>query len=160
MAKKKEKEKESNIKPICKNRKAHYEYSIIDKLECGLVLSGTEVKSLRERAANLEDAFARIKDGELWLFNADIPEYSMANKLNHKPKRPRKLLVHKREMGKFAGKASEQGLTLVPLRMYFKNGYAKVEIAVAKGKKLYDKREDQKKKDAQKDIKREMNRRR
>src|SRR5215216_5006394 len=141
---------------ICRNRRALHDYEIIDRIECGIVLVGTEVKSLRDGHANLEDAYARIDDGEVWLIGAEIPEYLYGNRLNHKPKRPRKLLLHKREIDKFAGKASERGLTLVPLRMYFKEGKAKVELAVAKGKQAHDKRESLKKADAKRDIDRAM----
>ena len=144
------------ILPICRNKRAFHEYEISDKLECGIVLTGTEVKSLREGACNLEDAYAKIEDGEVWLIGSDIPEYSMGNRLNHKPKRKRKLLLHRREIGKFAGKASQRGFTLVPLRMYFKNGRAKVELGVAKGKQTHDKREDLKKADATREIRRAM----
>jgi len=158
-SKKKGKEDE-DIVSICRNRRALHEYEIFDALECGLVLTGTEVKSLRERAANLEDAYAKIQDRELWLIGSDIPEYTMGNRLNHKPKRPRKLLLHRREIDKFAGKASQQGFTLVPLRLYFKKGIAKIEIAVARGKKLYDKRETQKKATATKEIRKAMKDRR
>ena len=147
MADKKKKD-EPELKIICRNRRATHEYHLVETLECGLVLTGTEVKSLREHAANLDDAYARIDGGEVWLLGCDIPEYSMANRLNHKPKRPRKLLLHRREINKFAGKASERGYTLVPLRMYFKQGRAKVELAVARGKQQYDKRQALKKADA------------
>src|ERR1700704_611594 len=140
--KKKDKE-DDEIKSVYRNRRALHEYEIFDALECGLVLTGTEVKSLREHAASLEDAYAKIQGRELWLIGSDIPEYAMGNIFNHKPKRPRKLLVPRREIDKFAGKASQQGFTLVPLRMYFKNGKAKVELAIARGKKLHDKRETQ-----------------
>ena len=145
---------------ICRNKRALHEYEIFDALECGIVLTGTEVKSLREHAASLEDAYAKIEDRELWLIGSDIPEYTMGNRLNHKPKRPRKLLLHRRELDKFAGKASQQGFTLIPLRMYFKKGRAKVEIAVARGKKLYDKRQSQKKAEAAKEIRKAMKDRR
>jgi SsrA-binding protein len=148
------------VQSICRNRRAFHEYEIFDTLECGLVLTGTEVKSLRAGAGSLEDAYAKIDDGEVWLIGSDIPEYAMGNFFNHKPKRPRKLLLHRREIGKFAGKASQQGFTLVPLRMYFKNGKAKVELAVARGKKLHDKRETQRKTEAQKEIRRHMKNRR
>jgi SsrA-binding protein len=151
---------DDGTKPICRNRRAFHEYEISDTLECGLVLTGTEVKSLREGSGSLEDAYAKIEDGELWLIGCDIPEYSMGNRMNHKPKRPRKLLLHRREIGKFAGKASQRGYTLVPLRMYFKNGRAKVEVAVARGKQLHDKRQSQKKADAQREIRRAMSDRR
>jgi SsrA-binding protein len=154
------KDDDREIQAICRNRRAFHEYEIFETLECGLVLTGTEVKSLRHGAGSLEDAYAKIDDGEVWLIGSDIPEYAMGNYFNHKPKRPRKLLLHRREIGKFAGKASQQGFTLVPLRMYFKNGKAKVEVAVARGKKLYDKRQTQKKTEAQKEIRRQMKNRR
>jgi SsrA-binding protein len=154
------KDQEEGIHIICRNRRAFHEYNIEDTLECGLVLTGTEVKSLREGAGGLEDAYAKLDDGELWLIGSDIPEYSMGNRMNHKPKRPRKLLLHRREIEKFAGKASQRGFTLVPLRMYFKNGRAKVELAVARGKQLHDKRQAAKKADAQKEIRRVMSDRR
>lgn len=150
------KKEEEGIKPICRNKRALHQFNIFDTLECGLVLTGTEVKSLRDGAGSLDDAYAKIDDGEIWLIGSDIPEYAMGNRLNHKPKRPRKLLLHKGEIEKFAGKASQQGYTLVPLRLYFKNGRAKVEIAVARGKKLHDKREDQKKSEAKREINRAM----
>ena len=141
---------------ICRNRRATHDYDVLDRIECGLVLVGTEVKSLRAGYGNLEDAYARIDDGEVWLIGAEIPEYEDGNRLNHKPKRPRKLLLHRREIAKFAGKADEKGLTLVPLRMYFKDGRAKVELAVAKGKQAHDKRESMKKADAKREIDRAM----
>jgi SsrA-binding protein len=141
---------------ICRNRRALHDYEIIDQLECGIVLVGTEVKSLRAKYGNLEDSYARVDDGEVWLIGAEIPEYEFGNRLNHKPKRPRKLLLHKREIDRFAGKASEKGLTLVPLRMYFKDGVAKIELAVAKGKQMHDKRESLKKADAKRQIDRAL----
>jgi SsrA-binding protein len=151
---------EEGIKIITRNKRAFHEYEIHDTLECGLVLTGTEVKSLREGSGSLEDAYAKIDDGEVWLIGCDIPEYAMGNRMNHKPKRPRKLLLHRREIGKFAGKASERGFTLVPLKLYFKEGRAKVELAVARGKQLHDKRESKKKADAQREIRRAMSDRR
>jgi SsrA-binding protein len=160
MARKAKKDDGEGITIICRNRRAFHEYDISDKLECGLVLTGTEVKSLREGAGGLEDAYAKIDGRELWLIGSDIPEYSMGNRMNHKPKRPRKLLLHRREIAKFADKASQRGFTLVPLRMYFKNGRAKVELAVGRGKQLHDKREAAKKVDAQKEIRRAMSERR
>jgi SsrA-binding protein len=156
-AKKKDDDTEQNV---CRNKRAFHEYEIFDKLECGLVLTGTEVKSLREHAASLEDAYAKIEDGELWLIGSDIPEYTMGNRLNHRPKRQRKLLLHKREIEKFAGKASQKGFTLVPLRLYFKEGRAKIEIAVARGKKLYDKRDTKKKAEVAREIRKAMKDRR
>ena len=155
------KDQDDGIQVICRNRRAFHEYAIEDSLECGLVLTGTEVKSLREGAGGLEDAYAKIDNGgEVWLIGSDIPEYSMGNRMNHKPKRARKLLLHRREIAKFVDKASQRGFTLVPLRMYFKNGRAKVELAVARGKQLHDKREAAKKADAQKEIRRAMSERR
>lgn len=154
------KDEAEGIRIICRNKRAFHEYTIEDTLECGLVLTGTEVKSLREGAGGLEDAYAKIEDGEIWLIGSDIPEYSMGNRMNHKPKRRRKLLLHRREINKFAGKATQRGFTLVPLKMYFKNGRAKVELAVARGKQLHDKRQAAKKADAQKEIRRAMSDRR
>src|SRR5260370_87343 len=153
MAGQKKKQKDADdVQPICRNKRAYHEYEVFDALECGIVLTGTEVKSLREHAASLEEAYAKIDGGEVWLIGSDIPEYTMGNRLNHKPKRPRKLLLHKNEIAKFAGKASQQGYTLVPLRLYFKQGRAKIEIALARGKKLYDKRGAKKKAEAASEI--------
>jgi SsrA-binding protein len=148
------------VKDVCRNRRAFHEYEVSERLECGVVLTGTEVKSLRDGHASLEDAYAKLDDGEVWLIGADIPEYAMGNRMNHKPKRPRKLLLHRREIAKFAGKASQRGYTLVPLRLYFKNGKAKVELGVARGKQLHDKRQSQKKKEANREIQRAMRERR
>ena len=147
---------DDGIKQICRNKRAFHDYIIGDRLECGIVLTGTEVKSLREGRSSLEDAYAKVDGGEVWLLGSDIPEYRMGNQMNHKPKRPRKLLLHRREIGKFVGKASQRGFTLVPLRMYFKNGRAKVEVAVARGKQMHDKREAKKKAEAQREIRRAM----
>jgi SsrA-binding protein len=156
MAHKAKKDEDDGIKVICRNKRAFHEYVVLDRLECGLVLTGTEVKSLREGSGGLEDAYAKIENNELWLIGSDIPEYTMGNRMNHKPKRPRKLLLHRRELEKFAGKASQRGFTLVPLRMYFKQGRAKVELAVAHGKQLHDKREAQKKTEAKREIRKAM----
>ena len=152
------KQPDEDIQLICRNKRAFHEYQISDTLECGIVLQGTEVKSLRDGHASLEDAYAKIEGGEVWLLGSDIPEYSMAHRENHKPKRPRKLLLHRREIEKFAGKAAQRGFTLIPLRMYFKKGLAKVELAIARGKQLHDKRQDLKKADAQREIRRAMSR--
>ena len=149
-------EHEDEVRDVCRNRRALHDYEILDRLECGLVLTGTEVKSLRDGHAMLEDAYAKIDGGEVWLLGSDIPEYAMGNRMNHKPKRPRKLLLHRREINRFAGKASAKGFTLVPLRLYFKNGKAKVELAIARGKQAHDKRQDMKKADADRDIRRAM----
>ena len=155
-----DKKNAADVKVVCRNKRAFHEYEISDTLECGLVLTGTEVKSLREGSAMLEDAYAKIEGGEVWLLGSDIPEYSMGNRMNHKPKRPRKLLLHRREIAKFAEKASQRGFTLVPLKIYFKGSHAKVELAVARGKQLHDKRQSQKKADAQREIRRAMSDRR
>jgi SsrA-binding protein len=144
------------IKTICRNKRAFHEYIVLESLECGIALKGTEVKSLREGHSSLEDAYAKIEDDEVWLLGSDIPEYTMGNRMNHKPKRPRKLLLHRREIAKFAGKATQKGFTLVPLRMYFKEGRAKVELAVAQGKQVHDKREAKKTAEANREIKRAM----
>ena len=156
MARNSKKDEAEGIKVICRNRRAFHEYLIHETLECGIVLTGTEVKSLRDGISSLEEAYAKIEDDELWLIGSEIPEYAMGNRMNHKPKRPRKLLLHRRELAGFAGKASQRGYTLVPLKFYFKNGKAKVEIAVATGKKMHDKREALKKADAQREIRRAM----
>ncbi len=131
---------------------------MLDTLECGIVLVGSEVKSLRTGHLSLEEAYGRIKDGEVWLIGCEIPEYVQANRLNHVPKRPRKLLMHRREMKKFAARAKERGLTLIPLKMYFTEGRAKVLIGLCKGRQLHDKREVLKRKSAQRDIQRAMRR--
>ena len=156
MAKAAKKDDDPDVVTICRNRRATHDYEIHDTIECGIVLVGTEVKSLRDGHANLEDSYARLDGSELWLIGAEIPEYVFGNRLNHKPKRPRKLLLHRREIDKFAGKASERGLTLVPLRMYFKDGKAKVELAVGKGKQTHDKREAVKNADARRQIDRAL----
>jgi SsrA-binding protein len=156
MAKKDKKESSDGTVNICRNRRATHDYEILDQIECGIVLVGTEVKSLRAGFGNLDDAYARVDGGEAWLIGAEIPEYEFGNRLNHKPKRERKLLMHRREIERFAGKASEKGLTLVPLRMYFREGRAKLELAVGKGKQVHDKREALKDADAKRQIAREM----
>lgn len=150
--------KERGQKVIVSNRKARHDYSIIDTYECGLVLVGTEVKSLREGKASLADAFATVDDGEVWLRNVHIPEYTQGTWTNHMPRRTRKLLLHRREIEKLIGKTKESGLSLVPLSMYFKDGKVKVEIALAQGKKAYDKRQTLAKRDADRDIRRAMGR--
>lgn len=147
-----------NQRVIAQNRKARHQYNVIDTLECGIVLVGSEVKSLRKGTLSIEEAYGRIKDGEVWLMGCDIAEYVEANQFNHDRRRPRKLLLHRREIRKFAGKAYEQGLTLVPLKMYFKGGKAKVLLGICKGKKLYDKRESMKKRSMQRDIERAIRR--
>jgi len=157
---KKHASEEESITIICRNRRATNDFDILDRLECGLVLQGTEVKSLREGHAQLDEAFARVEDGEVWLHGLEIPEYEYGNILNHKPKRPRKLLLHRHQITRFAAKAQQEGLTLIPLRLYFKNGRAKVELALARGKKKYDKRETLRQRDAQRQIDRALTSRR
>ena len=158
-AKPKTKGEPEGIHIVARNRKARHEYDLIEKVEAGLVLVGSEVKSLRAGKANLEDAYANVEGGEVWLLGCDIPEYVQANQLNHKPKRPRKLLLHRREINKLGIKAGEKGLTLVPLSLYFKKGIAKVELCIARGRKTFDKREALKQQDAKRDIDRAMRRR-
>src|SRR5215217_5280488 len=150
--------RERGHKVIASNRKARHDYTILDTYEAGLVLVGTEVKSLREGRASLIDAFATVDDGEVWLRNLHIPEYVQGTWTNHTPRRTRKLLLHRGEIEKLIGKTKESGLSLVPLSMYFKDGKVKVEIALAKGKKSYDKRQDLAKKDADRDISKAMGR--
>jgi SsrA-binding protein len=140
------------IESIAKNRRARHDYSIIDTYEAGLVLSGSEVKSLREGKANLSDAYGIVRDGEIFLINLHISVYERASYNNHEPTRTRKLLLHKREIGRLIGAIERQGLTLIPLELYFKRGIAKVAIALGKGKKQHDKREDAKARDADREI--------
>jgi SsrA-binding protein len=139
-------------KLICNNKKAFHEYFIEERFEAGMVLTGTEVKSLRMGKANLNDAFAMVKNGEAFLHNLHISPYDFGNRQNHDPDRMRKLLLHKKEIEKLFGSVREQGYSLVPLRLYFKNGLVKVEMGLAKGKKLYDKREELKKKDHKREM--------
>jgi SsrA-binding protein len=149
-----------NEKIVTVNRKARHDYEILETYEAGLVLTGTEVKSLRAGRANLKDSYARVEKGEAWLYNMHISPYTHGNIYNHDPTRPRKLLLHRSEIRRLTGKVEERGLTLVPLRIYFKNGYAKVELALARGKKLYDKRRDIAKRDAERELRRVLRRRR
>ena len=132
---------------------------MLDTLECGIVLVGSEVKSLRAGRVSLEEAYGRVREEEVWLVGCDIQEYVEANRFNHNPRRPRKLLLHRREIRRFAAQAYEQGLTLVPLKMYFKRGRAKVLMGICRGKQKYDKRQDMKKAQARRDIQRLMRRR-
>ena len=150
--------KEIGRKVIAQNKKARHDYSIEDVFECGMVLTGTEVKSLRLGRASLIDGFAMINDGELWLSGVHIPEYTEGTWTNHTPRRDRKLLVHKQELNKLIGKLKDSGTTLVPLQLYFKDGRAKVEIAVAKGKKAHDKREAIKEREANREVSRVVSR--
>ncbi len=150
--------KEVGRKLIAQNKKARHDYSIEDVFECGLVLMGTEVKSLRLGRASLIDGFAMVNDGELWLSGVHIPEYTEGTWTNHTPRRDRKLLLHKSEMAKLIAKLKDSGTTLVPLALYFKDGKAKVEIAVAKGKKSHDKREAIKAREADREVARVVSR--
>jgi SsrA-binding protein len=151
--------KETGRKLIAQNKKARHDYAIEDVMECGLVLTGTEVKSLRAGRASLVDAYAVVKDGEVWLHNAHIPEYTQGTWTNHTPRRTRKLLLHREQIVKLAAKTKESGLALVPLQLYFSDGRAKVEIALARGKKAYDKRQTLATRDAAREVSREMGRR-
>src|SRR5689334_11026916 len=146
--------KEVGRKAIASNRKARHDYTILDTFEAGIVLAATEEKSLREGRASLVDAFAKVDNGEVWLPNVHIPEYTQGTWTNHMPRRTRKLLLHKKEILRLIGKSKESGLSLVPLSMYFKDGKVKVELALAKGKRAYDKRQDLAKRDAQREIER------
>ena len=150
---------DKNQKRIAENRKARRNYEIIDTLECGIALQGSEVKSLRAGKVSLDEAYGRILNKEVWLIGCDIAEYSHANVMNHEPRRPRKLLLHRREIHKFASKATERGLTLVPLKMYFKSGKAKILMGVGRGRKLFDKREKLKKETLKRDMERAVRRR-
>jgi SsrA-binding protein len=141
-------------KLICQNKKAWHNYFFEDKYEAGIALLGTEVKSLREGRANLGDSYGKIKNGEVFLVDAHINPYSYANRFNHDPLRTRKLLLHKKEIRRLIGKVQEKGFTLIPLRLYFSNGRAKVELGLGKGKKLFDKRETLKRKTMERDMER------
>lgn len=149
----------ANEKVAATNREAYHNYHILETHECGIALTGTEVKSIREGRCNLKDSYGQIRQGEAWLLNAHISPYSHGNRENHEPLRTRKLLLHKKEILKLAAKAQEKGLTLVPTRMYFKNGRVKIEIAVAKGKKLYDKRETERRREADREARAVMKQR-
>ena len=152
--------KELGKKLIAQNKKARHDYSIEDVFECGIVLTGTEVKSLRMGRASLIDGFAMVDKGELWLSGVHIPEYTQGTWTNHTPRRDRKLLVHAAEIRKLSARMKEGGLTLVPLSLYFKDGKAKIELAVAKGKKVYDKRAALMERQAGREVEREVSRRR
>jgi len=147
------------LRTVCLNRKARHDYAILDTVEAGLALLGTEVKSLRAGRASLVDAFAQEKDGEIYLHGLHIPEYAHGTWTNHEPRRTRKLLLNRLEINRLIGKTRESGLTLVPLALYFADGWAKVEIGLARGKRSYDKRQDLAKRDADREISRAMGRR-
>jgi SsrA-binding protein len=151
--------RESGRTLVAQNRKARHDYHIEDVYEAGLVLTGTEVKSLRAGRASLVDGFALVRDGEVWLQGVYIPEYTQGTWTNHEPRRPRKLLLHKREILRLIGKTKESGYTLVPLALYFRDGKAKVEVALARGKRSYDKRQALAARQAQREIQRAISRR-
>jgi SsrA-binding protein len=151
--------REQGRKAIAANRKARYDYKIESTLECGLVLTGTEVKSLRAGRATIVDGFATIRDGEVWLHGVHIAEYDHGNWTNHEPRRTRKLLLHKHEIQRLLGKTKQSGLTLIPLSLYFKDGYAKVELAVAEGRKTRDKRQAIKERESKRDEQQALGRR-
>jgi SsrA-binding protein len=151
---------EQGKKVIARNRRARHDYDIQDVLEAGLVLTGTEVKSLRAGRASLTDGFGQVTDHEAWLHNVHIPEYTLGTWTNHEPKRTRKLLLHRKQIDRLAAATAERGLTLIPLSLYFKDGKAKVEIALARGKRTYDKRHDLARRDAAREIDRALRRRR
>ena len=142
--------------PLAQNKKARHDYQILETLEAGLVLTGTEINSVRERRINLKDGFAQIHNGEAWLMNVHISEYTQGNRFNHDPLRARKLLLHKKEIQKLTGQTSEKGITIVPLKVYLKHGFAKVLLGIAKGKHDYDKRETIKKRDQEREIRRTL----
>ena len=152
--------REQGRKVIARNRRARFDYRIEDTYEAGLVLTGTEVKSLRAGRASLTDGFAQISDGEVWLHNVHIPEYTQGTWTNHEPRRTRKLLLHRKEIDKLSARTAEQGLTLVPLSLYFQDGKVKVELGLGRGKRTYDKRHDLATRDAAREMDRALRRRR
>ena len=143
-------------KLIAQNKKARHDYSIIDTMEAGMVLQGTEIKSIRNSRINLKDGFIRVRNGEAFLHNVHISPYEQGNIFNHDPLRSRRLLLHRQEINKLIGKVKEKGYALVPLKLYFKHGLVKLELALAVGKKLYDKRQDMAKKDAKREMERAL----
>ncbi len=144
---------------VCRNRKATHEYEILDELDCGIMLAGSEVKSVRNNKITIDEGFARVERGEVWLYNVDIAEYSQANLMNHPLRRPRKLLLKKREIEKFAARADESGMSLIPLDVHFSRGFVKIKLGVGKGRKLHDKREKLKNDDARREIQQAMRKR-
>ena len=150
----------TGTKPIADNRRARHDYQLLDRFEAGIVLTGTEVKSLRDGRVQLGGAFADVREGEVWLVGASIDEYAQGNLANHQPDRDRKLLLHRREIASLIGKVKERGLTLVPTRLYFKDGKVKVELALARGKERIDKRRDLARRDADRQIERALKSRR
>ena len=149
-------ENNKKFKLICENRKARHEFFFLETFEAGIELQGTEVKSLRAGKANLQDSFCRVDNGEMFLYNMHISPYEQGNRFNHQPKRPRRLLLHKSEINRLYAKVREKGLTIVPVKCYFSGSYVKLEIALAQGKKLYDKREDMLNKAVKRDTERAL----
>ncbi len=147
---------DDDIKLVVQNRRARRDYEVLDSFETGIVLQGTEVKSLRQGKANLKDSYAAIERGEVFLYNVHISPYEAGNQFNHDPERPRKLLLHRIEIRRLIIKTEQQGLTLVPLKVYFKRGKAKIELAIVRGKRQFDKRHDIAKRQAQRDVEREL----
>jgi SsrA-binding protein len=144
------------IKTIATNRKAYHDYEVVDTVETGIVLTGTEIKSIREGRVNLRDGFAIVRDGEVWLLNVHIAPYAGGNRQNHEPLRERKLLLHRQEINRLAGRVQEKGWTLVPLRLYLKDNRAKIELGLVRGKRQYDKRETIAKRDFEREVQREV----
>jgi SsrA-binding protein len=147
-----------NARVVCRNRRARHEYDLLDQLECGVQLVGSEVKSIRASKISIEEAYVRVKDSEVWLLNCDIAEYPQATYMNHEPRRPRKLLMRRSEVRKFAEAAAQKGLTIVPLDVHFSRGLVKLNVAVARGRKLHDKREKLKQKTDQKEMRQAVRR--
>lgn len=145
-------------KVVENNKKAFHEYHIFDRYDAGIVLVGTEIKSIRKGGVSLKDAFCKVEDGELWLYSCHIAPYEKGNRFNHETQRVRKVLLHKKEIMKILGKVKKENFTIIPLQLYLQNGFAKLEIALCKGKKLYDKRDDLAKKSIQRDVERAMKR--
>jgi SsrA-binding protein len=144
------------IKIVAENRKAFHDYFIEDRVEAGIILTGTEIKSIRNGKINLKDSYARINNGEVWVYQMHISPFEQGNRYNHEPLRPRKLLLHRSEINKLVGKIQQQGLTLLPIKVYLKNGMAKVELAVGQGKKNYDKRQALAEREGKRDIERAL----
>ena len=148
--------KQTGIKIIAQNRRARHDYQLLDTFEAGLVLQGTEIKSIRAHRVSLQRSFVKPSDGELWLYDANIAQYEYGNRENHEPTRPRKLLMHRREINRLIDTLQQKGLTLIPTRMYLRNGRAKIEIALARGKRRHDKRQDLARKDANRRVERAL----
>uniref|UniRef100_A0A7C2NSR0 SsrA-binding protein n=1 Tax=Schlesneria paludicola TaxID=360056 RepID=A0A7C2NSR0_9PLAN len=158
MAKTQAAAEDPNARVVCRNRRARHEYDLLQQLECGIVLAGSEVKSIRANKISIEEAYVRVRDGEVWLMNCDIAEYPQATYMNHEPRRPRKLLLRRSEVRKFAEAAAQKGLTIIPLDVHFARGLVKLTVAVARGRKLHDKREKLKQRTDQKEMRQAVRR--